>query len=53
MLCTSRKLIFIFKVRVFNFLTGKLNKVYDESLAHFSELQQKKQQVPNIEFIRR
>lgn len=43
----------IFKVRVFNFLTGKLHRVYDESLTRFSELQQKKQQIPNIEFIRR
>ncbi|CAI6347895.1 unnamed protein product [Macrosiphum euphorbiae] len=41
------------KVRVFNLLTGKLSRVFDESLARFSELQQKKQQIPNIEFIRR
>ncbi len=31
------------KVRVFNFLTGKLKKVLDESLERVSELQQKKQ----------
>lgn len=45
--------ILILQVRVFNLLTGKLSRVYDESLARFSELQQKKQQIPNIEFIRR
>ncbi|XP_050432168.1 peptidylprolyl isomerase domain and WD repeat-containing protein 1 [Adelges cooleyi] len=41
------------KVRVFHFLTGKLHRVYDETLNRFNELQQKKQQIPNIEFIRR
>ncbi|XP_054279238.1 peptidylprolyl isomerase domain and WD repeat-containing protein 1-like [Macrosteles quadrilineatus] len=41
------------KVRVFNFLTGKLTRVFDESLQRFSELQQKKQQLPNMEFGRR
>ncbi|XP_064604949.1 peptidylprolyl isomerase domain and WD repeat-containing protein 1-like [Liolophura sinensis] len=41
------------KVRVFNFLTGKLKKVLDESLQKFSELQQMKQQLPNMEFGKR
>jgi len=41
------------KVRVFRFLTGKLTRVLDESLAHYSELQQAKQQVPNMEFGKR
>uniref|UniRef100_A0A1B6LLZ5 peptidylprolyl isomerase n=1 Tax=Graphocephala atropunctata TaxID=36148 RepID=A0A1B6LLZ5_9HEMI len=41
------------KVRVFKFLTGKLTRVFDESLQRFSELQQKKQQLPNMEFGRR
>ncbi|XP_022184838.2 peptidylprolyl isomerase domain and WD repeat-containing protein 1 [Nilaparvata lugens] len=41
------------KVRVFHFLTGKLRRVLDESLQTFSELQQMKQQLPNMEFGRR
>lgn len=41
------------KVRVFNFLTGKMSRVYDESLQRFSELQQTTQQLPNMEFNRR
>nr|CAD7264167.1 unnamed protein product [Timema shepardi] len=41
------------KVRVFTFLTGKLNRVFDETLQRFSELQQVKQQLPNMEFGRR
>nr|XP_022312893.1 peptidylprolyl isomerase domain and WD repeat-containing protein 1-like [Crassostrea virginica] len=41
------------KVRVFKFLTGKLSKVLDESLQQFTELQQMKQQLPNMEFGRR
>ncbi|XP_011311435.1 peptidylprolyl isomerase domain and WD repeat-containing protein 1 [Fopius arisanus] len=41
------------KVRVFNFLTGKLYRVFDESLPRFSELQQTTQQLPNMEFGRR
>jgi len=41
------------KVRVFKFLSGKLTRVFDESLQHFTELQQKKQQIPNMEFGRR
>ncbi|KAG7164943.1 Peptidylprolyl isomerase domain and WD repeat-containing protein 1-like [Homarus americanus] len=41
------------KVRVFKFLTGKLTRVFDESLQHYTELQQRKQQIPNMEFGRR
>lgn len=41
------------KVRIFHFKTGKLSRVYDESLQRFSELQQMKQQLPNMEFGRR
>ncbi|XP_070563802.1 peptidylprolyl isomerase domain and WD repeat-containing protein 1-like [Ptychodera flava] len=41
------------KVRVFRFLTGKLTKVLDESLQRFTELQQMKQQLPDMEFGRR
>ncbi|KAL5021677.1 hypothetical protein ScPMuIL_000832 [Solemya velum] len=41
------------KVRIFNFLTGRLSKVLDESLKRFTELQQMKQQLPNMEFGRR
>lgn len=41
------------KVRVFNFLSGKLSRVFDESLQRFTELQQMRQQLPNMEFGRR
>lgn len=41
------------KIRIFKFLTGKLSKVIDESLQQFTELQQMKQQLPNMEFGRR
>ena len=41
------------KVRVFQFLTGKLLKLLDETLPRFAELQQKAQTVPNMEFGRR
>lgn len=41
------------KIRLFNFSTGKLVRVYDESLAHCSRMQQQKQIVPNMEFGRR
>ncbi|XP_067011053.1 peptidylprolyl isomerase domain and WD repeat-containing protein 1 [Anabrus simplex] len=41
------------KVRVFNFLTGKLSRVYDETLQRFSDLQQLRPQLPNMEFGRR
>uniref|UniRef100_UPI00358DE951 peptidylprolyl isomerase domain and WD repeat-containing protein 1-like n=1 Tax=Myxine glutinosa TaxID=7769 RepID=UPI00358DE951 len=41
------------RVRVFRFLTGKLIRVFDESLKMFTELQQMKQQLPDMEFGRR
>nr|XP_034189826.1 peptidylprolyl isomerase domain and WD repeat-containing protein 1 isoform X2 [Osmia lignaria] len=41
------------KVRVFNFRTGKLYRVFDETLQRFTELQQTTQQLPNMEFGRR
>ena len=44
---------FMFQVRVFKFLTGKLTRVFDESLQTFSELQQMRQQLPDMEFGRR
>ncbi|GBN35946.1 Peptidylprolyl isomerase domain and WD repeat-containing protein 1 [Araneus ventricosus] len=47
MICGDRK------IRIFRFLTGKMIRVYDESLQHLSELQQTKQQLPNMEFGRR
>uniref|UniRef100_A0A0L8H1R6 peptidylprolyl isomerase n=1 Tax=Octopus bimaculoides TaxID=37653 RepID=A0A0L8H1R6_OCTBM len=41
------------KVRIFKFLTGKLSKVFDESLERVTAVQQIKQQLPNMEFGRR
>ncbi|KAF5881916.1 peptidylprolyl isomerase domain and WD repeat-containing protein 1 [Clarias magur] len=41
------------KVRIFRFLTGKLTRVFDESLTMFTELQQMRQQLPDMEFGRR
>nr|CAH7724621.1 unnamed protein product [Callosobruchus chinensis] len=41
------------KVRVFNFITGKLLKVIGESMSKFVEYQQKTQKLPNMEFGRR
>ncbi|XP_043784230.1 peptidylprolyl isomerase domain and WD repeat-containing protein 1 isoform X2 [Apis laboriosa] len=41
------------KVRVFTFRTGKLYRIFDETLQRFSELQQVTQQLPNMEFGRR
>ncbi|XP_072379062.1 peptidylprolyl isomerase domain and WD repeat-containing protein 1 [Diabrotica undecimpunctata] len=41
------------KIRVFNFLKGKLILVLDESLPRFSDHQHKTQQLPNMEFGRR
>lgn len=41
------------KIRVFNFLTGKLTRIFDETLQGFGELQQKIQQLPPMEFGRR
>lgn len=41
------------KVRVFNFRTGKLYRVFDETLQRFTELQKTVLQLPNMEFGRR
>lgn len=41
------------KVRVFQFLSGKLIRVYDECLARFAEQQQSSRGIPNMEFGRR
>ncbi|XP_059175917.1 peptidylprolyl isomerase domain and WD repeat-containing protein 1-like [Physella acuta] len=41
------------KIRIYKVLTGKLWKVLDESIKQFTELQQQKQQIPNMEFSRR
>lgn len=41
------------KVRVYKFATGKLSRVFDESLKQYTELQRMKQQLPNMEFGRR
>ncbi|KAF7261938.1 hypothetical protein EG68_00837 [Paragonimus skrjabini miyazakii] len=41
------------KVRLFRFYTGKLIRVYDESLEQYSKLQQTKQLLPSMEFGRR
>ncbi|KAK9508026.1 hypothetical protein O3M35_007777 [Rhynocoris fuscipes] len=41
------------KIRVFNFLTGKLSTVIDETLLTLSKLQQEQQFVSNMEFGRR
>ena len=41
------------KIRVFNFLTAKLFRVYDESLAVATQLQQDEQLIPSIDFGRR
>ncbi|KAG5673041.1 hypothetical protein PVAND_003119 [Polypedilum vanderplanki] len=41
------------KIRVFQFITGKLIRVYDEALARFSEAQQTSHAIPNMEFSRR
>lgn len=38
------------KIRVFRLLAGKLSAVIDESLSHYSELQQVKQVLPPMEF---
>lgn len=46
-ICSNRK------VCLFKFLTGKLIRVYDESLQQQIALQQTKQQLPNMEFGRR
>lgn len=41
------------KVRVFNFRTGKLYRIFDETLQRFTELQKTVLQLPNMEFGRR
>lgn len=41
------------KVRIFKFKTGKMLKVFDESVAFLSKLQQEKQILPPIEFNKR
>ncbi|GFO03728.1 peptidylprolyl isomerase domain and WD repeat-containing protein 1 [Plakobranchus ocellatus] len=41
------------KIRIFKVLTGKMWKVLDESIEQFTNLQQIKQQIPNMEFSRR
>ncbi|KAA3679279.1 peptidylprolyl isomerase domain and WD repeat-containing protein 1 [Paragonimus westermani] len=41
------------RVRLFRFYTGKLIRVYDESLEQYSKLQQTKQLLPSMEFGRR
>ncbi|KAH8862753.1 Peptidylprolyl isomerase domain and WD repeat-containing protein 1 [Schistosoma japonicum] len=41
------------KIRLFRFSTGKLIRVYDESLQQYSNLQQTKQLLPSMEFGRR
>lgn len=41
------------KVRIFKFATGKLTRVFDESLQHYTELQQEKKALPHMEFNRR
>ena len=41
------------QIRVFKFMTGKLSKVLDESVKVYTELQQTKTQMSNLEFGRR
>lgn len=41
------------KVRVFSFLSGKLIRVFDETLARYQEIQQSKHALPNMEFGRK
>lgn len=41
------------KVRVFTFLTGKLIRVFDETLARYQEIQHSKHALPNMEFGRK
>lgn len=41
------------KVRIFQFLTGKMTRVFDETLARFAEAQQSNHAIPNMEFGRR
>lgn len=41
------------KVRVFAFMTGKLIRVFDETLVRYQEVQQSKHALPNMEFGRK
>lgn len=41
------------KIRIFLFLSGKMTRVYDESLARFQEAQHTTQALPNMEFSRK
>lgn len=41
------------KIRLFRFLTGRMTRVIDESLQHYTELQAKKKTLANMEFNRR
>lgn len=41
------------KIRVFTFLAGKLIRVFDETLARYSEMQHSGKAIPNMEFGRR
>ncbi|XP_074600089.1 peptidylprolyl isomerase domain and WD repeat-containing protein 1 [Brevipalpus obovatus] len=41
------------KIRIFKFSSGKMLRVFDESLDFFANLQQEKQILPNIEYTRR
>lgn len=46
-ICSDRK------IRLFQFLTGKIIRIFDESLQKITTLQQTEQQLPNMEFGRR
>jgi len=41
------------QVRIFKFATGKLTRVIDESVQHYTQLQQDKRALPHMEFNRR
>lgn len=41
------------QVRVFTFRTGKLIRVFDETLARYTEMQHTNQAIPNMEYGRR
>lgn len=41
------------RVRVFTFLTGKMIRVFDETLPRYQEMQQTKHSLPNMEFGRK
>lgn len=52
-MCTRHITSFYLQVRIFKFATGKLLRVIDESLQHYTNLQQEKKPFPNMEFNRR